>query len=429
MKIDPWTSEKIDDYTKLKQEFGIQDIDPKQIENPHPLIKREIVFGHRDLHHILNAIKNNNPFTAMSGFVPTGQPHLGHKMVMDQLIWYQNQGGQVNAAIADMEAMAARNLPLKQSQKSGENYLLSLLALGLNPENAYLYYQSKEQGVRDLAFEASNKMNYSELKSIYGFNNETTLAHMYAAPIQSADILYPQTPRNGGPKPVVVPAGTDQDPHLRLVRDISKRMRLFSTEKTDSHYKIRSRHATQKQIEQLKQKLQKHGETKTYTEHIEIKTKNPEIPEIVRQHEIQNNGYGFYPPSSTYHRFMTGLKGGKMSSSVEDSYIALTDQPEEAGDKVMKAKTGGKESLEQQKKEGGEPENCAVYELLYFHLIDNDQHIKEIYNDCKQGKRLCGQCKKETAEHLQQFLKTHQEKREQAKETLQKLLKNKKQVA
>ncbi|OUJ18380.1 Tryptophanyl-tRNA synthetase [Methanonatronarchaeum thermophilum] len=385
-------------------------------------MEREIVFGHRDFNLILNAIKNNQPYAAMSGFVPTGQPHLGHKMVMDQLIWHQQQGAQIYAAIADMEALAARNLPLKQSKKSGKNYLLSLIALGLNPENTQLYYQSQQQQVRNLAFEASNKMNYGELKSIYGFNNQTTLAHMYAAPIQSADILYPQTPSQGGPKPVIVPAGTDQDPHLRLVRDISKRMRLFSIEKTNNHYKIRSRHATQKQINQLKQKLQKHGKTKTYTEHIEIKTNNPKIPEIVRQHEIQNKGYGFYPPSSTYHRFMTGLKGGKMSSSVKDSYIALTDKPQKAADKIMKAKTGGQENLKQQKKEGGEPENCAIYELLYFHLIQNNKHIKEIYNNCKQGQRLCGQCKKETAEHMKQFLKTHQEKRKQAKKTLKKHL-------
>ncbi|WGI18156.1 tryptophan--tRNA ligase [Methanonatronarchaeum sp. AMET-Sl] len=421
--MDPWTSDKIDDYGKLKKEFGIQDLNPETIPNPHHLIKRQIVFGHRDLNYITQAIKQNKPFAAMSGFVPTGQPHFGHKMVMDQLIWYQQQGGQIFAAIADMEARAARDLPLKQSYKSGKNYLTSLIALGLDPEKAYIYYQSQDYGVRNLAFEASNKMNYSELKSIYGFNNQTTLAHMYAAPIQSADILYPQTQKFGGPKPVVVPAGTDQDPHLRLVRDVSKRMRLFSTEKTNNHYKIRSRHATQKQINQLKQKLNKYGETKTYEEHIEIKTNNPEIPEITRQHEIQNNGYGFYPPSSTYHRFMTGLKGGKMSSSVEDSYIALTDNPQEAADKVMKAKTGGRETLKQQKKQGGEPEKCAIYELLYFHLIKNDKQIEETYKNCQQGERLCGKCKKETAQHIKQFLKTHQEKRKQAKEKLEKHLK------
>ncbi len=46
------------------------------------------------------------------------------------------------------------------------------------------------------------------------------------------------------------------------------------------------------------------------------------------------------PPTSTYHKFMTGLQGGKMSSSIPESYIALTDKPEDGAKKVMRAKTG-----------------------------------------------------------------------------------------
>ncbi|MGZ7120261.1 MAG: tryptophan--tRNA ligase, partial [Methanobacterium sp.] len=123
-------------------------------------------------------------------------------------------------------------------------------------------------------------------------------------------------------------------------------------------------------------------------------------------------------PASTYHKFMTGLQGGKMSSSVPDSYIALTEKPEEGAKKVMRAKTGGRVTLEEQKKLGGEPDKCTAYELLLYNLVEDDNELLEIYKDCVGGTRVCGNCKKHAAELMRDFLKEHQEKRELARERL-----------
>jgi hypothetical protein len=38
---------------------------------------------------------------------------------------------------------------------------------------------------------------------------------------------------------------------------------------------------------------------------------------------------GHFPPASTYHRFMTGLTGGKMSSSKPETAVFITDEPDE----------------------------------------------------------------------------------------------------
>jgi tryptophanyl-tRNA synthetase (EC 6.1.1.2) len=40
-----------------------------------------------------------------------------------------------------------------------------------------------------------------------------------------ADMLYPQLV--DGPKPTVIPVGPDQDPHVRLARDLAVRVRFF----------------------------------------------------------------------------------------------------------------------------------------------------------------------------------------------------------
>jgi tryptophanyl-tRNA synthetase len=122
------------------------------------------------------------------------------------------------------------------------------------------------------------------------------------------------------------------------------------------------------------------------------------IESVVQRTEIAFGGYGFVPPAATYHRFMSGLQGGKMSSSVPESIIALTEPPEDAFAKVKNAKTGGRMTLDEQKRLGGEPDKCTVYELLLFHLIPDDKEIVEIYHECRSGKRMCGPCKAYTAE-------------------------------
>jgi tryptophanyl-tRNA synthetase len=115
---------------------------------------------------------------------------------------------------------------------------------------------------------------------------------------------------------------------------------------------------------------------------------------------------------------MSGLQGGKMSSSIPESHIALLDEPKEGAKKVKRAKTGGRISLEEQKKLGGEPDKCSVYELLLFHLMEDDQELLQIREECVTGQRTCGSCKNLAAERMEKFLKDHQEKRELARERL-----------
>ena len=134
--------------------------------------------------------------------------------------------------------------------------------------------------------------------------------------------------------------------------------------------------------------------------------------------ETDHGEFGFIPPASIYHRFMTGIAGGKMSSSKPESHISLTEDPKDAAKKIMKAITGGKQSLSEQKKLGGEPEKCSVYEFLVFHLSDDDKEISELYDQCRNGSRMCGTCKKDVAERIQIFLAEHQRARETAKERL-----------
>lgn len=418
--LDPWGAVKIDNYSKLFDEFGISKFDEllAKIPNPHRYMRRHVIFGHRSYDSVLEAILSGKPFAAMSGFMPTGKAHLGHKMVMEEIIWHQQQGGDVFLAIADMEAHAVRGKSWKECRELGINeYILSAIALGLEP-GAHIYFQSKFNPVKDLSFELGIKANFSELSAIYGFSGETNIAHMVSAITQSADILHPQLKDFGGPKPVVIPVGSDQDPHIRLTRGLAYKTNMFLVEERgEGHISVRGKAAPK---EGLKEIAKRTG-GKLYEEHVDIlilKLTLSEVESIVREVELKYGGYAFMPPASTYHKFMTGLQGGKMSSSIPESYIALTDKPEDGAKKVMRAITGGRVTLEEQKRLGGEPDKCSVYELLVYHLLEDDNELLEVYKDCIGGTRVCGNCKKFTAELMTEFLKDHQEKREIARERL-----------
>ncbi len=425
MKLDPWGAVNIDDYSKLFDEFGILPFDAviSDIAKPHKYMRRNVIFGHRSYDLITDAMKNGKPFSVMSGFMPSGKIHLGGKMVMEEIIWHQQMGGDAFVGIADRESHSVRGMSWEKCRELGINeYILSLIALGFEPEGL-IYFQSESSSVKDLAFELGIKANFSELSAIYGFSGETNISHMISALTQSADILQPQLSEFGGPKPTVIPVGADQDPHIRLTRGLGHKMNMFKIEgrednKSNQYISVRGKAAPEGALAEVAERVT--GNAKLFEGHVDIFGTDdfPAIMEIVRQVELDFGGYGFMPTAATYHRFMSGIQGGKMSSSIPESHIALTDDPKEASKKVKRAKTGGRVTLDEQKKLGGEPENCSVYELLLFHLIDDDKELMELHSECVSGKRMCGSCKSLAAELMSDFLTEHQELRELARDRL-----------
>lgn len=403
----PWEVEGVVDYQRLMDEFGIQPMAElvDKIPNPNHLIRRGIIFGHRNYERIIDSIKNKEPWAVMSGFMPSGYPHFGHKMTMDEIIWHQKMGGMAFVGIADLEANVVRGLSKEKCKEIGLLYVKSIIALGLEKESL-IYFQSANQTVKDLAFELSAEVNFSELKAIYGFLPETSLAKMFVTCVQASDILHPQLEFYGGPKPVVVPVGADQDPHLRLTRDLADRISIFSFERIENGVRVRSR----KGEEHLKKLEALDFEMKVYEAHVDVFGDHVEIEKQVRKIEVESGGFAFIQPSSTYHKFITGLTGGKMSSSKPESFISLMERPDTAEKKIMRAVTGGRATAEEQRRYGGRPEICTVFEFYSYHLVEDDKELAEIESECRNGKILCGSCKKRCAQIVREFLKSFQEK-------------------
>jgi len=130
---------------------------------------------------------------------------------------------------------------------------------------------------------------------------------------------------------------------------------------------------------------------------------------------------GYFKPAQIHSRFLPGLGvGGKMSASEPETAIFTVDPPDVVKRKVWNAFTGGKGTLAEQRKTGANPDVCSIYQYFLFLFEEDDKKLLEREQQCRTGKMLCGDCKKELTERLNKFLTEHQKKREQAKNNLEK---------
>jgi len=370
-KIDPWGKSEVEDYSRLMRDFGIEPFGNvlKKIRGPSLYMRRGVIFGHRDFARIAECMASRKKFVMLTGLMPSGKFHLGHKMVADEFIYLQQHGAKTYICVADIEAYNMRGKNLKELRETAiEEYLLNYIALGLEPKNCEFYFQSRrsDDPEKSNAFYrtvgiVSRRVTMNEMKAIYG---DLSPGKIISALTQVADILHPQLPEFEGPVPTVVPVGVDQDPHIKLARDIAARLN-----KTD-HFR-------------------------------------------------------FVPPSSTYHKFMKGLGGGKMSSSDPLSYIALTDDPKTVKEKIMKyAFSGGAPTIKEHRESGGNPDVDVSFEMLYFMFEPDDKKIEKIREDYRSGALLTGELKQILIEKITSFLEEHQRKRELARKKVGKFLKD-----
>lgn len=217
--LDPWGSTLVEDYARLVREFGLEPFDPKGFPEPNRLMRRGVVFAGRDLKRLAHALHEEKPFYALTGIMPSAEKiHLGTKMVVENLAYFQKHGGKTFILVADLEAAAARGIPLQEARDRALRFHIpAYLALGLDPKKTTFYFQSQNMAVVRIGFEASQKITLNEFKGVYG---SAEPGRIMSAVTQIGDMLYPQLEK---PMVGVIPVGVDQDPHVRLCRDYLKK--------------------------------------------------------------------------------------------------------------------------------------------------------------------------------------------------------------
>jgi len=440
-RIDPWSSEQSTDYARIRDQFGLEGVDVSKLPNPGMLHRRGIVFAHRDLDVILGCIERSDPFGVLTGLMPSGRMHLGHSMVIDQVRWFQEQGADITVTVADLEALATRGTSLAEGRENAINeYVHNYAALGLDPSNTNVYFQSSRPAVQRLAFTLGRRTNLSEFEAIYGFRGDTNLAHVQAPLVQAGDIIHPQLEEYGGLRPIVVPVGVDQDPHLRLTRGIAGKTHWFNVKprkaggltvtlsvQTDNAELFgvapngRVDRATRETIfQRLKDSLApmgyadfvanpKHGT-------LDIPGANlsdaGQVRMCVLALERGMGGMGLMPPCSTYHRFAVGMTGDKMSSSKPQTTIFMDDSIEEMSKKVKRAFSGGQPTVEEHRRLGGDCSKDVAFQYLQFFFEPDDSELGRIAREYESGRMLAGEIKQICIDRASEWLTDLSEKRD-----------------
>ncbi len=116
---------------------------------------------------------------------------------------------------------------------------------------------------------------------------------------------------------------------------------------------------------------------------------------------------GYNKPAILHANFLPGITGDKMSTSKSNSAIFLSDDEKTIRKKIGKAFSGGKETLEEHKKLGGNPDvdvSCIYLKTLFL----TPEEYKKIEKDYKSGKLLSGEVKKIFADKAVEFVKEFQ---------------------
>jgi len=359
-RLDPWGITEIQDYERLYREFGIKPFKPLLPEIPEPNM-----FMRRGI------IFGHRDFERIVEAIKNN----GEFAVLSGI----KPTGEFHLGTL----MTAREIIY--FQKQGAKTFYCVADVEAYEDNNIPLEKSEKIAVGNIAdvlalgldpkkayiYRQSKEMRVRDFALI--FARKVTLATMKAiygerniglyvsALIQAGDILLPQHKDFGGPKPTVVPVGIDQDPHLRFTRDLAQKFK---------------------------------------------------------------RKYGFVLPSSTYHKLIKGLDGSpKMSKRNPMSYFTLHEPPEIIAKKISNAFTGGRPTVKEQRELGGIPEICSVYAINMFHFMENDEEVIKLYNDCKSGNIICGECKQRTIEIVLRFIRNLEEKRkkfiDKAREILQ----------
>jgi len=358
IRIDPWGFSEIKDHYKLFTDFGLGKVtnDHAAIFRHH-LFRRGLVIAQRDLESIINAIKSKRTFYCLTGIACSGPLHFGHKLIFDIVMAFKQQGAKTKFVVADLDGYLARPRisSLEQAQDYAIENLAHALALGIDRKDIYLQSQMPDR-YYSFSYEVSKKITQAEFNAIYG---TIELGKISAVMLQIADILHMQLSEFGKPMPCVVPVGIDQDPHIRITRDVCKR----------TPYGI----------------------------------KEPAGLYIAHQPDLAEGT-------------------NKMSSSVPQHALFLADKAEIIRQKIQKAFSGGAPTLQEHRERGGNPDICKVCALLKFHHPD-DKFVNRTITEFRAGTMTAGELKQLTIDFFVKWSVNHQKKLIKTKRLAEKIVK------
>ncbi|MBU0636106.1 tryptophan--tRNA ligase [Candidatus Micrarchaeota archaeon] len=356
--IDPWGNQEVKVDNAFLKQFGLQKFsETNQKQFKNHFFERNLMICHRDFDKFYAALQQKKRAVQLTGIASSGPLHLGHKVDLDFFLFIRSLGAESHLGICDIDAYVSRPDKKLDSMKKAKEIAVNNTAHALA-----LGINKKEIYVQSQKppryYEFAFELSKKMTENTFrAIYGHLDLGKLSANFLQYADILHYQLKEFGGECPTLTGIGIEQDPHARASRDLVRRI-----------------------------------------------------------------SYKMFLPSFAYFQHQGGLKEGtKMSASEPHTAIFLDDSLESAKQKIQRAFSGGRESLEKHRKLGGIPEIDKSYEILRFHHPDS-KLVEHVYTEYKTGKMLTSELKKITIDFLTDFLSKHQAKVKKNLDTAEKIV-------
>jgi len=337
------------DYDRLLEGFGADRLDDEQLSQfpePHTLLRRGVFYAERDLDPFLEAAAAGERHSVVTGRGPSGPMHVGHVFQFYFARHLQaTTGAHVLIPVSDDEKYFLKDQPLASISDHARENLRDLLAVGFDPERTTVLVDTADADLLyPVAAALAKHLTPATVEATYGEPPNVGLG-FYPA-VQAAHLLLPQL--IAGRHPTLVPVAVDQDPHVRVCRDVAGKAR-YDVDKPGA----------------LLSKF---------------------LPSLGGP--------------------------GKMSSSDDAPTLRLDDDREAVFRKLREhAFSGGHASVAEHREHGGDPEVDVAYRLLHAFFEDDDQRVADLARRYREGDLLSGELKDLAAEAVADFLAAHQRRR------------------
>lgn len=348
--VTPYDVEGDVDYAHLLESFGADALTGAQARGfpvDHPLVRRGIFYAGRDVDAFTDAASTGETHSIVTGRGPSGPMHLGHVLPFYFAKRVQEAtGARVYIPFSDDEKHLLKDQSLESIAGHTRENLRDILAVGFDPAKTRIVVDTADADVvYPLAAAFSKEITQSTVDATYG--NPDTIGLSFYPAVQAAHLLLPQLVH--GAHPTLVPIAVDQDPHVRVCRDVA----------------TKARYPVQKPGALLSKFL----------------------------------------PS------LDGP--GKMSSSTDAPSIELADDPEDVQEQMHRyAYSGGRSSLDAHREHGGDPSVDVAFQFLRFFFEPDDDRLHDLATRYESGDLLSGELKDIAAENIAAFLTDHQHRRD-----------------
>ena len=345
----PTSSDAPDEYDRLVSEFGADPLTDEQrarFPEAPPLIRRGLAYAGRDLDRFLAASEAGERVSVVTGVGPSGPMHLGHVVAFSLAKYLQEAfGAFVYVPLSDDEKYCTREQTLAETRAYTRDNLRDVLAFDFDPDLTRIVVDTADAGVLyPLATALAKHVTPATYEAVYG--EAGNVGESFYPAMQAAHLLLPQFV--DGAHPTTVPIAVDQDPHVRLTRDLGAKER-FPVSKPGA---------------------------------------------LLAK---------FLPA-------LTGP--GKMSSSDDAPRIDLTADRATVREVVMEhAYSGGRDSLDAHREHGGDPEVDVAFQYLRAAFEPDDDVLARLDREYRSGDLLTGELKAHAADRIAEFLETHQSRR------------------